>query len=68
MALDDGRLTPSQLRGYNTVEDLCKRAAVDLKRLRDMGIPAEQDEMRLQHLLQCCDAIKADDERIRNGG
>jgi hypothetical protein len=65
---DDGRLTPSQLRAYNTVEDLCKRAAVDLKRLRDMGIPSEQDEARLMHLLQCCDTIKADDERIRTGG
>lgn len=59
---DDARLTPSQRRAYDNVEDLCKRAEVDLMRLRALGVPSDQDEARVQHLLECCKAIKEDDE------
>lgn len=64
MPVDDGRLTPSQLRGYTQVEDLCRRAAIDLTRLNAGGVPLEQEEMRLQHLLNACEAIKAHNDMI----
>jgi hypothetical protein len=65
MATPDGRLTPSQLRAYDTVEDLCRRAAIELQKCIIAGMPCEQDQERLQHLLQACDGIKAYNQTLQ---
>ena len=50
-------LKPSQLRAYNDVVALCRQAQPHLDRLRIAGVPLEQEEMRVQHLLQACEGI-----------
>lgn len=60
----DGRLTPSQLRAYEMVEDLCRRAAIEIEKLDCAGVPCDQEKERIAHLLQACDGIKALHQRI----
>jgi hypothetical protein len=50
-------LTPSQRRAYLEVMELCRRAAPHLERLRIAGMPQEQDEERVAHLIRCCEGI-----------
>lgn len=60
-------LKPSQLRAYDEVVDLCRRAIPHLTRLRIAGVPMEQDEQRVQHLLQACEAIKEYEAKLAKG-
>lgn len=53
----DDRLTPSQVRAYSEVMDLCARAEPHLHRLRLAGVPLEQEEERIAHLKMACEAI-----------
>jgi hypothetical protein len=50
-------LTPTQLRAYHEVVELCRRCSPHLDRLRFGGYPQEQDEERLRHLMQCAEAV-----------
>lgn len=59
-------LTPSQIRAYNEVGELCRRCTPHLERLRIGGVPQEQDEERLAHLLQCVEGI-LEYERMLSG-
>lgn len=60
-----GCLTLSQHRALDQVLDLCARAAPHLTALRIAGVPAEQDEERIQHLIQACEGMKKLDEQLR---
>lgn len=60
------RLTPAQRRAYESVIDLVRRASEHLTFLRIAGVPLEQDEQRITHLLQASEGILAADEAMSN--
>lgn len=66
MATLSEALSPSQRRAIQDVQELCRRAAPHLDRLRIGGAPQEQDEERLAHLLKCCDGIMAYEHSLVN--
>ena len=57
MAVLTETLTPSQRRAYMEVLELCRRTAPHLERLRIGGLPQEQDEERLAHLMKCAEGV-----------
>lgn len=57
MAASDARLKPSQIRGWHEVMDLVQRAVPHLTRLRIAGVPLEQHEARVQHLIQAYEGV-----------
>lgn len=65
MAVDNGVLKPSQERAYAEVIDLCRRAAPHLTRLRIQGVPLEQDEQRMEHLLKACEGVFHHNEMLK---
>jgi hypothetical protein len=66
MATLSETLSPSQRRAIQDVQELCRRAAPHLDRLRIGGAPQEQDEERLAHLLRCCEGIMAYEHNLVN--
>lgn len=51
------RLTPTQVRAYQEIIEICRRCAPHLDRLRVGGFQQEQDEERLAHLQKCAEAV-----------
>lgn len=51
------RLTPTQVRAYQEIIEICRRCAPHLQRLRVGGFAQEQDEERLANLQQCAEAV-----------
>jgi hypothetical protein len=58
------QLKPSQRRAYIEVLDLCRRAKVHLDRLRIAGVPMEQEEERVQHLILGAEGVLAHDSSL----
>lgn len=65
MAANNGILTPAQRRSIQEVQDACRRAAPHLTALRMIGLPMEQEEARMQHLLNCCEGLENFDKQIQ---
>lgn len=58
MSASKGLLTPAQERALQEVQDCCRRAAPHLAALRIAGVPMEQEEARLQHLMNACEGLQ----------
>lgn len=69
MAAVNSFMTSARQRAYLMVLDNCQRAAPHLRALQLAGVPAEQEEARIRHLIQACEGIlELGEQQAQEGG